>query len=501
MPMRLVIVSNRVPGPRDRGDAAGGLAVALREVLRNDVVWLGWSGEVTAHPSGKPNRYAVRKVECQTLDVTEEEYKRFYVGFSNSTLWPLFHYRLGLMEYRREDLEGYLAVNCRFADLLASTLRPEDLVWVHDYHFISIASELRAKGSQPPIGFYLHIPFPPPSMFEILPCAKRLLGDLCAYDVIGFQTDGDRNNFRNCCVELLGAEILDGEGIGFGGRRIATLVAPVSIDAGRFEREATKAAAGKNTQRLRQSLAGRKLIIGVDRLDYSKGLTNRFEAYARLLERFPQHRQRISYLQIAARSRGDVQQYQSLKRDLDRLCGKINGRFAEFDWVPLRYLTRSLPRRMLAGFYRAADVGLVTPLRDGMNLVAKEFVAAQADESPGVLILSRFAGAAHGLQEALLVNPYDPDEIAEALHRALTMTTAERVERCSALKARVRSHSSSDWCNSFVERLRAVSWSASESSDQDESRQGSQSRKSDSRGLPGASRNNPPFPEWGLVDA
>jgi trehalose 6-phosphate synthase len=501
MPMRLVIVSNRVPGPKDRGAAAGGLAVALQEVLRSDVLWLGWSGEVSANPSSEPTRYAARRTEYATLDVSEDEYKRFYVGFSNSTLWPLFHYRLGLMEFRREDFEGYLAVNRRFAEVLVSTISPDDLVWVHDYHFISIAAEMRAKGSACPIGFYLHIPFPPPGMFDILPCAKRLLRDLCAYDIVGFQTDADRDNFQSCCAELLDATILDNGEIDFEGRQISTLVSAVSIDADRFEREATKAAAGKNTQRLRQSLAGRKLIIGVDRLDYSKGLANRFEAFARLLERFPQHRQRISYLQIAPRSRGDVQEYRSLKRDLDRLCGKINGRFAEFDWVPLRYLTRSLPRNMLAGFYRAADVGLVTPLRDGMNLVAKEFVAAQPDETPGVLVLSRFAGAAQSLQEALLVNPYDPDEIAEAMHRALTMTSAERVDRSSALKARLRSHSGADWCRQFVERLRGVSFAGTAGKIAEIHGRDGQSLKKHGARIAGANLKKPPRPERRLVDA
>ncbi|MBL8905143.1 MAG: alpha,alpha-trehalose-phosphate synthase (UDP-forming) [Rhizobiales bacterium] len=450
---RLVIVSNRVPAYGDRNQQSGGLAVALDEALKQETLWFGWSGQIAAETGRMPALTQRRAVTLATIDLGAEDYRRFYVGFANSSLWPLFHSRLGLMEYSREDYQGYRAVNRQFAAALSPLLRPDDIVWIHDYHLIPLARELRELGHANRLGFFLHIPFPPASVFDALPCARALICDLAACDLVGFQTEEDSDNFLSCAARLAGAT-LGAEGrFRLDEADSRSTAIPVGIDAGRFARQAERAANSENANRMRESLSGRRLIVGVDRLDYSKGLPNRFEAYSRLLEQYPEHRLKVSYLQVTPRSRRDVGEYQVLKRNLDRQAGKINGKFAEFDWVPLRYMTRGLPRATLAGFYRTASVGLVTPLRDGMNLVAKEYVAAQDPQDPGVLVLSRFAGAAAHMKEAIVVNPYDPDEVAEAINDALRMPGDERRARWQALYATVNRDSAAAWCRRFLEEL------------------------------------------------
>jgi trehalose 6-phosphate synthase len=452
---RLVIVSNRVPAS-GRVPDAGGLAVGLSEALRGNALWFGWSGETGGPGTAEAQVTGTGTVTYATVDLTTEEYNRFYVGFANGSLWPLFHFRIGLMEFRREYLEGYLAVNRKFAAALAPLLRPDDIVWVHDYHFMPFADELRRLGVRNRVGFFLHTPFVPASVFAALPRGEHLLEAMCAYDVIGFQTEPDRLGFLDCLHQLLGIEVGDGRRIFRDGRTISVLTNPIGIDPDSFAQDARRTARSQEARRLRESLVGRALILGVERLDYSKGLTHRFEGFRRLLSRFPDHRLKVSYLQIAARSRQDVNQYRALRRELDQLAGNINGRFAEFDWVPLRYMTRSLSRTTLAGFHRIARVGLVTPLRDGMNLVAKEYVAAQDPADPGVLVLSRFAGAARELDAALMVNPFDPDEIAESLHLALSMPAEERIARHAALLDRVRSVTAETWCQRMLDALQEI---------------------------------------------
>jgi trehalose 6-phosphate synthase len=276
---------------------------------------------------------------------------------------------------------------------------------------------------------------------------------MCAYDVVGFHTSTYQRAFLECVREILpGTKVSEGA-FTYDGRRVTTIVDPIGIDAAGFAQTAARAEQSVETMRLRESLAGRTLAIGVDRLDYSKGLVNRFEAFGRLLGKYPEHRRQVSFLQIAARSREESGSYQRLRRELDRIVGDTNGRFSEFDWVPLRYMTSTVRRRILAGFYRYARLGVVTPLRDGMNLVAKEYVAAQDPTDPGILILSRFAGAAEELTEALIVNPFDADEIADAMHEALTMPLAERLRRYNALRARVWDTTASKYCATFLAHL------------------------------------------------
>ncbi len=449
---RVVIVSNRVPIPKARGASAGGLAVALRDLLKPGTMWFGWSGRQVSEPSPQPALVEARGVTYATIDLSSEDYRGFYVGFANGALWPLLHFRIGLMRFGRKEYDGYLSVNRRFAGALGAMLQPDDTVWAHDYHLIPLGRMLRDCGFQGPLGFFLHIPFAPPSMMEALPVARELIADFCAYDLVGFQTEEHARDFRDCAQRMLGATV-QGEWIRLNGRSTRAFACPIGIDAEAFSRDAVRAVNDKVVQRLAGSLTGRALAIGVDRMDYSKGLPQRFEAYACLLEKHPEHHRRVHLLQICPRSREEVDEYRKLRSELDRLAGRINGRFSEFDWTPLRYSTRAAPRMTLAGLYRIARVGVVTPLRDGMNLVAKEFVAAQSDEDPGVLVLSRFAGAAHEMREALIVNPFDPDAIADAMHQALTMPTPERRERHQALKEKVFRTTAQAYSQRFMEAL------------------------------------------------
>ncbi len=444
MMRRVVIVSNRVPMPKERSGATGGLTVAVRDSMpRRRKLWFGWSGRtVPQQASPVPAIARAGWAELATIDLSEEDYRGFYLGYANTTLWPLLHYRTGVTEYRRSDLDRYLAVNASFARALEPLLDEDDLIWVHDYHLFAMGAALRDLGVERPLGFFLHVPFPPPEVFGVLPQYERLLRALDAYDVIGVQTPRDAAHMNQAMSAAAVAPRAEAD--------------PVGIDPAGFAALARRAAVGRDSQRLAQSLGGRALVLGVDRLDYSKGLPQRFRAFAALLQRFPEHRLAVTMLQIAPVSRGEVVQYRTLRRELDELAGRINGEHAEFDWIPLRYLTRGVPRQTVAGFYRHARVGLVTPLRDGMNLVAKEYVAAQDPEDPGVLVLSRFAGAADDMPGALIINPFDPDETAEALHAALIMGLEERRSRWHEMMAAVERTSAAHWAQNFLARLEAA---------------------------------------------
>jgi trehalose 6-phosphate synthase len=344
------------------------------------------------------------------------------------------------MEYKRDDLETYLAVNELFAEHLAPLLDQDDIIWVHDYHLFPLGEALRRRGIANRIGFFLHIPFPPPALFYALPGGAQLVRSMAAYDLIGVQTDQDRDQLN----QALADEDVE--------RRAETF--PIGIDPDEFNSQARRALRKAEARRMIESMGTRALILGVDRLDYSKGIPERFRGFANLLHRFPTHRNKVTFLQVAPVSRGDVPEYRALRRALDELAGRINGEHAEFDWIPLRYLTRSMARGILAGFHRIARVGLVTPLRDGMNLVAKEYVAAQDEEDPGVLILSRFAGAAASMPGALLVNPHDPDEIAEALDQALRLSLKERQTRWRTMRDAVWHDTAAAWARRFLAALR-----------------------------------------------
>lgn len=443
---RLVIVSNRVPSPTDRHQPAGGLAVALRDALKHgECLWFGWSGRQIPDAE-KPGRKAssdhVKNVVYSTIDLTHSEFDGFYQKYSNGILWPLCHYRAGLMNYSRKDQAVYQEVNQLFARELSAQIKPDDIIWVHDYHLFPLGQELRKLGVNNPIGFFLHIPFPPWSLMKSLPDAEVLMGTMQAYDVMGVQTEDDARNMNDSLAQC--------------GVTKRAQVFPIGIDPDSFAQQAEACEHDFDVQRLQISLRGRPLIIGVDRLDYSKGIPERFHGYEAFLKRFPEHKEKVMYLQITPVSRGTVEEYRLLKQELDETAGRINGMYGDFDWTPIRYITRPISRQILAGFYRLADAALVTPLRDGMNLVAKEYVAAQDEEDPGVLILSHFAGAAPEMPDALLVNPHDADEIADALHQALTMTQAERQARWERLKPDVWRVTAGSWSKDFVESLSGV---------------------------------------------
>jgi trehalose 6-phosphate synthase len=451
---RLVIVSNRVPVPGDRTPTAGGLATGLAAAVIPGSLWFGWSGRRAAATATEPNIDVVRGVTYATIDLGEADYRRYYVGFANGTLYPLLLYRLGLMSFRQDDYAGYRIVNDAFAAALAPLLRDDDLIWIHDYQLLTLGHALRKRGVRQRIGFFLHTPFVPPPLFCALPRAVELLDALCACDVIGFHTADYRAAFLQCVALLLDAQP-DAEGwFTHRGRRVRAIVNPIGIDAAGFAAAATRKAAAAAAASVVQSLEGRPLGISVDRLDYAKGLPNRIQAIELLFARYPEHRSHVTFLQIAAPSREELAGYRSLRRDLDRAVGEVNGRYSEANWTPIRYITRAVRRPTLAAFYRLARLGIVTPLRDGMNLVAKEFVAAQDAADPGVLILSRFAGAAEELTDALIVNPFDAEEIADALHRGLAMSLEERQARHQALLAPVRASSARQYCLGFLAALR-----------------------------------------------
>jgi trehalose 6-phosphate synthase len=444
---RLVVVSNRIPVANARVGSTGGLAVALSEVLaRRESLWIGWNGVITDDP-GAPTHRRVKRTEIVGFGLTPQMHAGFYAGFANGSLWPLFHYRLGLVDFKRSDYQAYLATNAGIAELIRRNLRPDDTLWVHDFHLIPLARELRRLGVTQPIGFFLHIPFPAAELFSSLPVHRDLAEAMSHFDLVGFQTHTCRKQF----AEYAGSA--DPSVAEIGGRRFELGVFPIGIDTQRFAAFASDGDGGPEARRLTDSVGARALVIGVDRLDYSKGLPNRIEGYGEFLARNPEWHGRVQYLQIAPISRGEVANYRAMRRELDGLAGRLNGKYAEFDWTPLRYLNRGYPRKSLAGFYRQARVGLVTPLRDGMNLVAKEFVAAQRAEDPGVLILSEFAGAAAELGGALKINPYDVDAIADALSKALSMPLDERVSRWKADFGCVSTNTATAWAESFLATL------------------------------------------------
>lgn len=451
---RLVVVSNRVGPLRDTG-RAGGLAVALVDVLRErGGLWFGWTGAVTeAGTFSDLTRERVKAVELATIDISPADNAEFYAGYANRTLWPMLHYRLDLAEFSPAFEAGYRRVNQRFATRLRPLIAEDDRIWVHDYHFLTLGAELRALGVTQRLGFFLHIPWPPTEILSALPRHRDLVRAMLAYDVIGLQTDRDRRHFADYLVEEAGG-FAHGDGtVEAWGRRVRVEAFPIGIDTEGYASFAVSPEARRERARLDRHLRGRAQIIGVDRIDYSKGIPHRFRAFERLFDDYPDWRGKVSLLQVAPPSRGEVDAYADIRRELEHLAGHVNGRFADIDWTPIRFITRGFPRKSLAGLYRASRVGLVTPLRDGMNLVAKEYVAAQDPEDPGVLVLSRFAGAAEVMTEAIICNPHAVDETAAAIEHALTMQPDERRARHAALWDKLVRGDARHWANAFLARL------------------------------------------------
>ena len=452
---RLIVVSNRVTISKGEGASQGGLALGLGAALRQcQGLWFGWSGETTEQFSGETTTVDVDGVPVVTVDLEEQDVQEYYNGYANRTIWPLFHYRIDLTAYDRSFGQGYERVNRRFAETLAPLIRPDDLIWVHDYHLLPLARDLRRLGVTNPIGFFLHIPWPARQLLTTLPFHSRLVEALFDYDLIGFQTGDWLQAFKDYVLdEIGGTEPAAGRMSAFG--KTASVGAfPIGIDAAEFEQIVKSETAEKAYDLMAANSVFKSLIVGVDRLDYSKGLEERLLGYEQLLIDHPEYLNQTLLLQIAPPTREEVATYQEIRSQLEFQCGRINGEFADTDWAPIRYVHKSYRRDELAGIYRAAKVGLVTPLRDGMNLVAKEYVAAQNPRDPGVLILSQFAGAAAQMKDALIINPFSREEMADALHRALSMELPERIRRWEALIEGVRREDINAWRDGYVSALR-----------------------------------------------
>jgi len=452
---RLIAISNRVTIASD--GSQGGLAVALTSALRESGgLWFGWSGEQTEEFTGQITFRRDGGVTTATVDLEEQDVEEYYNGYANRTLWPLFHYRIDLAEYERDFAGGYQRTNERFADTVLPLIEPADVVWVQDYHMIPLGHKLRARGCRNRIGFFLHIPWPPRRLLATLPEANELVRALAAYDVVGFHTDEWLQSFVDYAVAECDA-VYDKGLLSLEDRQVRLLTCPIGIDACEFRQLAESDSARRTCDRMIESSNSRAMIVGVDRLDYSKGLEERFLGYERFLVENPEERKEVFLLQIAPPSRGAVESYQRIRNSLEGLSGRINGAHADLDWVPIRYVNQGYTRNVLAGVYRSARIALVTPLRDGMNLVAKEFVAAQDPENPGVLILSRFAGAACQLTDALLVNPYSAEEMADAIRTALAMPLEERIRRWRTMFDNVQDEDVIWWLERFTAALAPAS--------------------------------------------
>ncbi len=464
---RLIVVSNRLPVILKHEDGrwifrpgSGGLVGALAPVLRNrGGTWIGWPGVVEGEAPllSQLLRQATRDSGYTLKPVTFGAAERddFYHGFSNEVIWPLFHDLQSHCNFEPRYWDAYQKVNRRFAQVITENARADDFIWVHDYQLMNVGRELRALGMSARMGFFLHIPFPPLDIYMKLPWRFPLLRALLEYDLIGFQTLRDRRNFLQC-LRLIAPDLsISGKGqvitVRVGSREVRVGTFPIGIDFHEFAQEGQSETVVRTANHLHEDLPGRQVLLGIDRLDYTKGVCHRFEAFRNALQRFPELHHRVTLIQVVVPSREDIPKYHMLKMDLERLVGEINGQFTQSGWVPIHYIFRSLNRTELLAYYRACEIALITPLKDGMNLVCKEFCAASS-ERDSALILSEFAGAAAQLQKgALLVNPYNVEEVAEAIHRAVQMPTDERRARMHKMRRSVRDYDIFWWVDSFLQ--------------------------------------------------
>ncbi|KAB8307918.1 alpha,alpha-trehalose-phosphate synthase [Erwinia endophytica] len=454
---RLVVVSNRIAIPNGTKASAGGLAVGIMDALKTTGgMWFGWNGEINeiGEDDEEMNVFEQDNITYASFGLNQNDYDLYYLQFSNAVIWPAFHYRLDLVNFQREAWDVYCRVNRMLARRLLPLLKADDVLWIHDYHLLPFAAELRKLGVQNRIGFFLHIPFPTPEIFNALPPHKELLEMLCDYDLLGFQTESDRTAFLECLSFLTLMQSKGKKHTAFG-KHFITGVYPIGIEPDSIK-EMAEGPLPPKMAAMKKDLGDAKNIIACERLDYSKGLPERFLAYEALLENYPEHRGKIRFSQIAPTSRGDVQAYQDIRHQLETEAGRINGKYGTLGWTPLYYLNQHFERRLLMKIFRLTDIGLVTPLRDGMNLVAKEYVAAQDPRDPGVLVLSRFAGAANELTSALIVNPYDRDEVAAALNQAATMPLNERISRYKDMMAVLQKNDITHWRKTYLKDLLAI---------------------------------------------
>ncbi len=462
---KLWIVSNRLPVTvafRDDGlhvgQSVGGLATGMASFYEErDCEWIGWPG-VADEQGTDADRDAIRQLladrRCVPIFLSEQELDEYYKGFCNQTVWPLCHYFPTYAEYQDRYWEAYVAVNERFRDAIIDRAGPEDTIWVHDYHLFLLPGLLRERLPEAKIGFFLHIPFPSSEIVRLLPWREELLNQLLGADLIGFHTYDYVRHFLASVSGVLGhAPIAAGKTVIPVGRRLVRTDAfPMGIDFGRFERLSRSEEAEREVKRIRDDIGDRRVIVSIDRLDYSKGMLQRLGAFERFLEEHPEQHRKVTLVLKAIASRSGIAQYDRLKRRLDEAVGRVNGRFGTLDWAPVWYLFRFLPEETLVALYKLADVALLTPLRDGMNLIAKEFLAAKTDED-GVLILSELAGAAHELQEALIVNPNDERQISRAISEALEMPDDEQRIRCRRMRERIERTDVVHWAREFIDAL------------------------------------------------
>lgn len=482
---KLIVVSNRLPvsicktesGQWEATPSAGGLATALDPALRHrGGTWVGWPGIATSDTgnfesclnecSGKLG------YELVPVALSDTEVDNFYNGFSNEVIWPLFHDLFLLCNFDPAYWDAYKTANRKFADCVTELAKPGDLIWVHDYHLIGIAAELRAKGVDNRVGFFNHIPFPMPDIFFRLPWRDSILRALLHFDLVGFQTASDCDNFAQCVQIAMhnpgSPEDLRttysgplqpdqiNEWISARSKETRMCEFPISIDYKSFNEIASGSGASRMSAELRHKYGERKIVLGVDRLDYSKGLPNKLAAFRHALKKYPELRGKVTLVQYVIPSREDVPEYQNLRLKIERKISEINGTMSELGWIPIHYRYGFLNREQLCGYYRTADVCLITSLKDGMNLIAKEYCAAQV-EDPGVLIISEFAGAAAELQpHALVVNPYDVEQVAEAIFSACTMDEDQRAEQMRAMQQHISSHDVFQWVDSYVEAMLAI---------------------------------------------
>jgi trehalose 6-phosphate synthase len=463
----LIVVSNRLPFSFRHGEdgrwrvepSGGGLVTALLPVLRHrGGVWIGWPGAAEISPELEAELAQVGEDSGYTLKpvlLNREEVRNFYEGFSNEVVWPLFHDLQSHCNFDPAYWRTYREVNRKFAEVVHQVSAPGDFVWVHDYHLMSVAAELRRLESNARTGFFLHIPFPPPDIYVKLPWRMTLIEALLQFDLIGFQTARDRRNFLECVRLLVKGADVEGRGqvvqVAAQGRRVRVGHFPISIDFNAFLRQAEAPEVAARARELHTLLPNRKLLLGIDRLDYTKGIPLRLKAFHDLLQRYPAMRERVSLIQVVVPSREDIPEYRALRTEIEQLVGKINGGFVHpGGWVPVWYAYRSLTRLDLLAYYRAADIALITPLKDGMNLVAKEYCACSIEEDCA-LILSEFAGAAAQLgRGALLVNPYDIEGVADAIHRACHMDAQERRARMRSMRRSIRDNDVFWWVDTFL---------------------------------------------------
>jgi trehalose 6-phosphate synthase/phosphatase len=464
---RLIIVSNRLPVVLTRGEGgtwqaspgSGGLVTAMAPVLRNrGGSWIGWTGTVEKDQADLEHLLGQAASESgytmSPVRLTRDEVQNFYLGFSNEALWPLFHDLFQLCIFDSAYWNTYLDVNRKFAQVIADKSGEEDFVWVHDYHLMDVARVLAGWNVSRRKGFFLHIPFPPLDVFLKLPWRFEVLAALLEYDILGFQTMRDRRNFLHCVKSLIKGVAVRGKGhvvtVHAREREIRVGTFPISIDFNEFAQQAASDPVAEGAWFIHQKLPNMQIILGVDRLDYTKGIPLRLKAFRNALLRYPELQEKVVLIQVAVPSRSEISKYQELKSEIERLVGDINGQFTRSGWVPIHYICRNLGREELLAYYRTAEIALVTPLKDGMNLVAKEYCAANID-AKGVLILSEFAGAAAQLHKgSLLVNPYDLDGVADAIHRAFGMDELEREARMRRMRQLIKRRDIFAWVNSFL---------------------------------------------------